>query len=270
MPRDNFSKPTIDMLGRRTAYLCSNPKCRRPTIGPHTNINKAIITGVAAHITAASPGGPRYDASLTDVERSDIKNGIWLCASCSNLIDKDPDSYPIELLRKWKDDAEHETKLRLENLDYLPSKAVLNPDFVLELKKRKNLGIHPNRKQGIIDAGEVADRIIFDWTISWEYILKLFNNSKEPIYNLHFEVLDAHGIKYEQLPAVNNLRPMDDIKTEISIEKSFTGTANDADKQLISNFPEEYKGMVVKLSYQDENHNAQTIMMPINEVSWII
>jgi hypothetical protein len=49
--------------------------------------------GVAAHITAASVGGPRYDASLKPKQRAAIENGIWLCQNCGTMIDRDPICY---------------------------------------------------------------------------------------------------------------------------------------------------------------------------------
>ena len=104
--RDEFSKKVKDTLARRVAYLCSNPSCRKRTCGPAEDENKFCSIGEAAHITAASKGGPRYDYSLTPEERSSINNGIWLCKNCARLIDIDEEVYPVDLLRSWKDEAE--------------------------------------------------------------------------------------------------------------------------------------------------------------------
>src|SRR6185369_16938585 len=73
--------------------------------------NATVNIGVAAHITAASPGskenpGPRYDESLTAQQRGDMANGIWLCQNCAKLIDSDVQRYPADLLRRWKVEAE--------------------------------------------------------------------------------------------------------------------------------------------------------------------
>ena len=83
--RDEFPKPVADTLTKRVGNRCSNPDCRKRTSGPHTEDDKALNVGVAAHITAASPGGPRFDSSLTSDERKGIGNGIWLCQSCTKL-----------------------------------------------------------------------------------------------------------------------------------------------------------------------------------------
>ncbi len=93
---------------------CSNPSCRKPTCGPREDPAKSINVGVAAHITAASPGGFRYDPSLTDVERSSIGNGLWLCQNCAKLIDSDEARYSVSSLRIWKERAE---KVALDDVE---------------------------------------------------------------------------------------------------------------------------------------------------------
>jgi len=87
--RDDFPKRTIDILAKRVGQRCSNPDCLRPTSGPHTEPSKSVVVGVAAHITAASAGGPRYDAGLSPEQRRSIDNGIWLCQTCAKLVDSD-------------------------------------------------------------------------------------------------------------------------------------------------------------------------------------
>lgn len=114
----DFSEATIQVVAKRVAYLCSRASCRRPTIGPHSNEIKSTLVGEAAHICAASPGGPRYDPSMSDEQRRSPNNGIWLCATCATEIDKDSARFPVSLLRKWKEEAESEALNLLENPDY--------------------------------------------------------------------------------------------------------------------------------------------------------
>lgn len=89
------------------------PGLPRPDQRPHEDATKAVNLGVAAHITAAAPGGPRYDASLTPEQRSSIENAIWLCQNCAKLIDNDPARFPVALLREWKAKAEEEARARV-------------------------------------------------------------------------------------------------------------------------------------------------------------
>lgn len=112
--RDDFSKQTKEILAKRVGYRCSNPNCRKITCGPQQNTEGVVNIGVASHITAASKGGPRFDEHLTSEERSAYDNGIWLCQSCSKLIDSDVKKYTIKLLNIWKENAEKITMAELE------------------------------------------------------------------------------------------------------------------------------------------------------------
>lgn len=70
--------------------------------------------GGASHITAASKRGPRYDENMTAQERKFFENGIWLCKSCSKLIDSDEMRYTVGKLKKWKELSEQMAVLELE------------------------------------------------------------------------------------------------------------------------------------------------------------
>jgi len=72
-----------------------------------------VNVGVAAHITAASPGGKRYDASLSPEHRKHPNNAIWLCQYCAKLIDSDELRFSVSVLHGWKRAAEAEAFARL-------------------------------------------------------------------------------------------------------------------------------------------------------------
>jgi hypothetical protein len=104
--RDDFSAKTIRLLAARVGHHCANPGCVRSTSGPAVDPDRTVNVGVAAHITAASPGGKRYDENMTSAERRSASNGIWLCQTCGKLIDSDEDRYTAPLLHQWKLAAE--------------------------------------------------------------------------------------------------------------------------------------------------------------------
>ncbi len=113
--RDDFSKPVKMELAGRAGWICSFPDCNQPTAGPaKESKNKSINNGVAAHIAAAASGGPRYDSLMTREERSDISNGIWMCPTHGNLIDKEDRGYTVEQIRGWKVEAENRAARNLE------------------------------------------------------------------------------------------------------------------------------------------------------------
>jgi CheY-like chemotaxis protein len=112
--RDDFPEKIKEVVAKRVGMICSNPKCRKPTSGPRSDPTKAINIGVAAHITAASSGGPRYDASLAQTNRMSASNAIWLCQNCAKLVDNDAKRYSAALLRSWKQVAEQNALQSIE------------------------------------------------------------------------------------------------------------------------------------------------------------
>lgn len=143
--RDDFDRSVVDALGKRASYICSNPDCRIHTLAPSTeDSSKFIYIGKAAHITAASEGGPRFDANLSSGERKSIRNGIFLCSNCAEMIDEnDGIDYRVDLLRKWKSD--HETWV-IENLN----KQAQGPT-----KSRLSISVTSHNQRGGITAGVV-------------------------------------------------------------------------------------------------------------------
>jgi len=109
--RDDFSGGVKSFLAARAGFRCSKPDCRALTIGPSAeDIDARTSIGVASHITAASPGGPRFDSTLTSEERRSIKNGIWMCQTHGKEIDDDKVSFSADILRAWKRDAEEDAR----------------------------------------------------------------------------------------------------------------------------------------------------------------
>ncbi|MBL4644832.1 MAG: hypothetical protein JKY99_00040 [Rhizobiales bacterium] len=104
--RDDFSAKTKQLLAQRVGWLCSNPECCRPTLGPRMGEPGIMNLGVAAHIMAASEGGPRYDKLQTAEERRSFANGLWLCQSHAHQIDHDKAYFTVKMLEDWKRSAE--------------------------------------------------------------------------------------------------------------------------------------------------------------------
>lgn len=113
--RDDFPRTLVEILAKRVGYRCSNPNCRQLTSGPHTEDERSLNIGVAAHITAASHAGPRFDPSLTTEQRRGIDNGIWLCQNCAKLVDNDAVRYTKETLLSWKNNAERGALQEIES-----------------------------------------------------------------------------------------------------------------------------------------------------------
>jgi hypothetical protein len=104
--RDDFPESVKRAIALRVNNRCSNIACGASTCGPQSEPGKILNIGVAAHITAASPGGPRYDSNLSADDRTSAANGIWLCQNCAKLVDNDPQRFPTPTLLCWKNSAE--------------------------------------------------------------------------------------------------------------------------------------------------------------------
>lgn len=136
--RDDFTKQTCDILAKRVGVRCSNPGCRKLTTGPRTDTSRIINIGEAAHITAASPGGPRFDPDLSYDERSSPDNGIWLCQNCAKLVDNDTSRYSVDSLHSWKRHAETAALQEIEGLNYAKGGILENSvDIEITYKKIK-------------------------------------------------------------------------------------------------------------------------------------
>jgi len=112
MARDDFTTTTARKLAERAGYMCSNPDSNCLTAGPsEKDAQLATKKGRACHICAASENGPRYDKHQTPDERRHMNNGIWLCANCSDLIDKNNGvDFTAPHLKMWK--SKHEEMVR--------------------------------------------------------------------------------------------------------------------------------------------------------------
>jgi hypothetical protein len=98
--RDDFSLKVKRILADRAGHKCS--VCGKATSGPSTDPGGALSDGVAAHITAASTGGPRFDPALSREKRRSAANGIWACTQHGREIDADSSGYSVATLHSLK------------------------------------------------------------------------------------------------------------------------------------------------------------------------
>lgn len=276
MARDNFTKDTITSLGKRVGFLCSNPDCGKHTSGPHSNPEKVIIIGEAAHIFAASPGGPRYNANMTMAERKSIENGIWLCSSCSDLIDKDWKSFPEKTLREWKDKAE---KNMLANLigSQKEEKAAITPfleaDLIWTGGSRAPRGYSNKNPISFVNGAAVRDvssNPIIHWEIKWKYTLAIHNNSSVPAFNVSIESLgEAHFSVLEKLAKINNIPPFSSIEVKAEFFQRIEDNHSVADALMAKLIPDIGEGLILYIGYLDESRNSHITESRIIENQFI-
>lgn len=111
--RDEFTEKTKLQIAKRAGLLCSDPSCRRSTIGSNSDGDGEINLGTAAHICAAALLGPRYDRKMTREQRRSPDNGIWLCRLHGTAVDAKDSTFTVELLHEWKAQAQKDSWRRL-------------------------------------------------------------------------------------------------------------------------------------------------------------
>jgi hypothetical protein len=253
--RDNFSKKVIISLAGRVAYLCSNPFCRRGTIGPNTVRDRTTLIGIAAHITAAAPGGPRYVSTLTDVQRKDIDNGIWLCSNCSILIDRDEKAFPIATLKKWRTEAEEYATKQLGNTSSVLYSARPKIEAILLWQR----GMSSN--EGLVDRPRPDDIIhIEDARFLFKnarfYKLQLINNSSVTAVNMKIEQIGGVTLTiHDDILPVNNLKSFEEksINCELVTSYIMTGEERAAIEATERGYPTELSQIQLCISYKDEH-----------------
>ena len=108
--RDDFTIGTKRIIASKVGYRCSIPNCRKFTASPDYKDEDSLNLGIAAHIAAASEGGPRYDRNMTQDQRKHENNDIWLCNDCAHIIDSDREAYSTQTLLNFKRWAEKKAK----------------------------------------------------------------------------------------------------------------------------------------------------------------
>lgn len=99
------STKTVKILYATSGGICAFPGCNTRLVDSASG----ALLGEMCHIAAASKGGPRYDLSLSDIDRSESDNLIILCPTHHSLIDQDPHNYSVGKLRLMK--VEHERRV---------------------------------------------------------------------------------------------------------------------------------------------------------------
>lgn len=271
--RDDFTPKTKEILAKRVGYICSNPDCNKVTIGPQDEPDKTSNIGIAAHITAASKGGPRYDETLLPEERRHINNGIWLCSNCANLIDKDEKKYEKPLLLKWKNKAEEIQRLKLESnyVNNIPTNSIpyLEADLIFSTGLVAPRGNSPKNKVEIDKNGIryiANDPPIKFWEHSWNFLILIHNNSSFPAYNVRIKQKGETWFKtITKIPTVNNIRPFNNLELKSSYSFLTEETGIEAKKRRRANIPEELIGLEMDIEYFDEARNLHCTSFKILE-----
>jgi hypothetical protein len=99
---------TIKRLFGMSRNECAMPDCKSPLIIGD------VVVGEICHIRARRKKGPRYDPSVTAMEKDELGNLLLLCGTCHKLIDSSLGDYRIDWLETIKSAHEARTPLPVE------------------------------------------------------------------------------------------------------------------------------------------------------------
>src|SRR5437868_1229307 len=102
-----MSKTTIapaqwKVLLAESGGICAFRGCNRHLIANDTADDQATFTGEIAHIVADSRQGPRGDDPMDDETRNRASNLLILCGDHHKVIDSQPRTYTVAVLRQMK------------------------------------------------------------------------------------------------------------------------------------------------------------------------
>jgi len=263
--RNNFSRTTTVIMAQRVGYICSNPTCGQLTIGANEIKNKSTSIGIGAHITAAATGGPRYDENLTAEQRSHFNNGIWLCSNCAKLIDTDIEKYSILVLQEWKQNAEEETRKKLngEYRNHSIGIPYLETDLIWKSAGRWNKGYSDKNRFEIYEGSRNiynSHRLISHWAFDWNFNFVIYNNSNYAAFNVQVESIgNVHFSCIDKLPRKNNLPPLHNIDLNAKYEYYVEGDYTIAEEITNSKIPVKFDELTLRIKYFDEKrkeHNT--------------
>jgi hypothetical protein len=107
------SYPTRIILAFRSGGICAFPKCCKH-LTYEAKVGDDTYVGEAAHIRGEKPGAARYDSSMTDEERDNVRNLIYLCTDHHTIIDKVEADWPAPALHGLKESHEKQVRLAME------------------------------------------------------------------------------------------------------------------------------------------------------------
>src|ERR1700674_5558571 len=96
----------LKKLYARSGNVCAFPDCRKVLVSEEGS-GPMVVLGEAAHIVAETTGGPRGTSPMTLEERNRSANLLLLCSRHHQLVDAQPATYTVEVLKQMKED--HET-----------------------------------------------------------------------------------------------------------------------------------------------------------------
>ncbi|HEY2497287.1 MAG TPA: HNH endonuclease signature motif containing protein [Candidatus Angelobacter sp.] len=110
MSRSTIAPKELKLLCLRSGNLCAFPNCKRELVSDGGDPEEPVVLGEVAHIIAESPEGPRGTGDALAAANNSYENLILVCGDHHKLIDSQPHTFTIDVLKEMK--AAHERRVR--------------------------------------------------------------------------------------------------------------------------------------------------------------
>lgn len=187
--RINFPKETVRQIAFEAHLFCCNPECCRFT-SYSTSDGKVRAIAEAAHVNAASDGGPRPGDVRTEEELKSATNGIWLCKICHARIDADSSQFPESRLREWKS----------KHADFV--RGLVGKDF--DIVHFKLYARSRNTAHCISFLTFIENRRVFFNALDAEFPSQVFTSLSDVRYRIH----EARAAMLDDTDAMKNIEEM--------------------------------------------------------------
>ncbi len=110
MARRSVPEKEMKALIAMSGGICAFPECSRRLVEPGNADDPMAFLGEMAHVVGDSRQGPRGDLPMSDEDRDRHTNLLLLCGDHHKIIDSQPRTYSVSVLRRIKED--HEERVR--------------------------------------------------------------------------------------------------------------------------------------------------------------
>lgn len=127
MSQSHVTTKEIKSLFARSGNQCAFPDCTQRLVEPRNGQDTDATIAQIAHIVADSRQGPRGGFPMCDEDRNQHPNLVLLCGVHHDLIDAQPHTYSVQVLRQMK--ADHEERVHRA---LFPDEAMPKSDYITE------------------------------------------------------------------------------------------------------------------------------------------
>ena len=138
------SRRTEKVLFARSGNRCACPGCDQLLTHQEEPCAAVTVVGEVCHIHGRREGSPRWNPTLSEEERNAYPNLILLCPNHHKIVDGDPKTYTVDVLREWKSD--HESRSVAAEIEALAGRGQSDaplqfPTSLVDQKIEKDLGV---------------------------------------------------------------------------------------------------------------------------------